>query len=84
MGDLEAQSTKTQAAQPWSYQLFTMLLLMLFAMSVLTVYVAIKSSQNAQKIDDLQNIYVDDRFKVEQVLSIFHVCILQAWLVCFQ
>lgn len=68
MGDLEAQSTKSQVAQSWSYQLFTMLLLMLFAVSALTVYVAIRNSQNAQKIEDLQNLlYTDDRFKPEEV-----------------
>lgn len=67
MGDLEAQSTKTQVPQPWGYQLLTVLLLMLFAMSALTVYVAIKNSQNAQKIEDLQNMYMDDQLKAEMV-----------------
>ena len=67
MGDFEAQSTKSQAAHPWSFQLLTVLLLMLFAMSALTVYVAIRNSQNAQKIEDLQNLYMDDRFKPEEV-----------------
>lgn len=62
MGDLEAQSTKSQVAQPWSYQLFTVLLLVLFTMSALTVYVAIKNSQNTQKIEDLQNMYMDNQF----------------------
>ena len=68
MGDLEAQSTKSQVTQPWSYQLFTVLLLMLFAMSALTVYVAIKNSQNAQKIEDLQNLYMDGHMELEEVL----------------
>ena len=67
MGDLEAQSTNSQAAQPWSYQLFIALLLVLFTMSALTIYVAIKNSQNEQKIEDLQNMYMDDEFKTEQV-----------------
>ena len=67
MSDLEAQSTKSQSAHPWSFQLFTLLLLMLFAMSALTVYVAIQNSQNAQKIEDLQNFYMDDGFNPEEV-----------------
>lgn len=69
MGDLEAQSTKSQITQSWNYQLFTILLLMLFAMSALTVYVAIQNGQNAQKIEDLQNLYmaVNDHLELEEV-----------------
>ena len=61
MGDLEAQSTKAQMAQPWSYQLFAVLMILVLMMcATLTVFVAIKSSQNAQRISDLQNFYMDD------------------------
>lgn len=67
MGDLEAQSTKSQIAQPWGYQLFSILLLVLLAMAALTVYVAIKNSQNSQKIDDLQNLYLSNHFGPEEV-----------------
>lgn len=68
MGDLEAQSTKAQMAQPWSYQLFAVLIVLVLTICVtLTVFVAIKSSQNAQRISDLQTIYMDDI--AEEVLS---------------
>lgn len=69
MGDLEAQSTKSQITQSWNYQLFTVLLLLLFAVSALTVYVAIQNGQNAQKIEDLQNLYmaVNDHLELEEV-----------------
>jgi len=67
MGDLEAQSTKSQTAQPWSYQLFSILLLVLLATSALTVFVAIKNSQNAQKIEDLQDLYLSNHFGPEEV-----------------
>ena len=79
MSDLEAQSTKSQVAHSWSFQLFTVLLLMLFAMSALTVYVAIQNSQNAQKIEDLQNLYADDRFKPDEVWC---GSVNRAWLIC--
>lgn len=73
MGDLEAQSTKS--TQPWSYQLFCVLLVTLFSMSALTIYVAIKNSQNTQKIEDLQNLYQGDHFIPEEVATAF-LCIL--------
>jgi len=61
MGDLESQSTKAQMAQPWGYQLFAVLMLLVLAFcATLTVFVAIKSSQNEQRISDLQNLYMDD------------------------
>jgi len=76
MGDLEAQSTKAQMAQPWSYQLFAVLMVLLLTMcATLTVFVAIKSSQNAQRISDLQTSYMDDiaeevlRYLIEKINS---------------
>ena len=79
MSDLEAQSTKNQSANPWSFQLLTLFLLMLFAMSALTVYVAIQNSQNAQKIKDLQNFYMDERFKPEEVWWLANGSVIIAW-----
>jgi len=65
MGDLEAQSTKAQTAQPWSFQLLAVVMLLVLTMcATLTVFVAIKSSQNAQRINDLQNFYLDDNGQV--------------------